>query len=78
MPYYIFKYENSSVGKLKPLEKLAEFTVFKDASKYAKSQRAELPQLDDTTIKVVFGENELVAEEELRKKREPRPAGEDF
>jgi len=74
MPYYVFKYENTEIAKLKPLELLSEFEVFKDASKFAKTQRADLAEGDNMVIKVMFGENVQIAEEHVREKRHPQPS----
>jgi len=77
MPYYVLKYENSEIAKLQELELLAEFEKFKEASKYSKQQRAELPDDDNRIIKVMFAETLLEAEEKVREKREPQPRGDD-
>lgn len=77
MPYYVFKYENSELARLKPLELLAEFDVFKEASIFAKAQRLVQTINNDEIIKVMFAENQITAEEQLREKREPRPTGEE-
>ena len=77
MPYYIFKYENTDLGKLKEFELLAEFDVFKAASKFAKVER--IKQINDTkeVIKVMFAESVQSAEEMIREKREAGPLGDD-
>jgi len=77
MPYYVLKYENTDIGKLQELELLGEFEVFKDASKYSKTKRTELAPEDKNIIKVMFGDNLLMAEEKVREKREPQPRGDD-
>ena len=78
MPYYVLKFENSELARLKELELLAEFEVFKDASTFAKGRRAELASDENMIIKVMFADNLQLAEEQIREKREPRPAGEDY
>lgn len=77
MPYYVFKYENTEMARLQPMELLEQFDAFKDASNYAKSQRAELDSNTNLIVKVMFGENQVLAEEQLREKRDPRPSGEE-
>ncbi|MDH5232113.1 MAG: hypothetical protein OEZ58_01160 [Gammaproteobacteria bacterium] len=77
MPYFVYKYENTDLGKLKELKKLAEFASYPEASKFAKGQRAEQDSNDQEIIKIMFADNELLAEEQIREKREPRPAGDD-
>ena len=75
MPYYIYRIVQR--GPVKQLEKLGQFAAFKEASSEAKRLR----QASDPTpgkIQVIFGENELQAEEALNTLREPQPlTGED-
>ena len=70
MPYYIYRV--SQLGPIKQLEKLAAFPMFKDASADAKRLRKEV-DLTNCQIKIIFGENELQAEEALRTVREADP-----
>ena len=77
MPYYVFKYENSEMARLQPMELLDQFDAFKEASGFAKTQRAQLSPEDNMVIKVMFAENQIQAEEQLREKRDPRPSGEE-
>lgn len=69
MPYYIYRI--TELGPVKNLTKLAQFDVFKAASAEAKRLRKE--EEDPTRIKMIFGENELQAEELLTQYREPQP-----
>ena len=73
MPYYVYKYENSELGRLKTLHLLEQFDVFREASKFAKTRRQELDVEEVDIIKVIFASNELEAETLLREKREPQP-----
>jgi len=76
MPYYLYRV--TQVGPVKQLEKLTQFDKFKDASAAAKAMR-QAEGLDRNRIKVVFGENELQAEEALNTVREPEPlTGDDW
>jgi hypothetical protein len=70
MPYYVFKMQNAELAILKQLELLKEFEKFKEAKNFAKEQRAELSEADETTIKVMFADNLLSAEEQLMEARE--------
>lgn len=70
MPYYIYRV--SQIGPIKQLEKLAENPVFRDASAEAKRLRKEL-DLADSQVKLIYGENELQAEEALLIVREGDP-----
>lgn len=76
MPYYIYRI--SQIGPIKQLEKLNQFAVFKEASTEAKRLRKET-DLGQSLVKVIFGENELQAEEALLTVREAEPlTGEDW
>jgi len=75
MPYYIYRV---STGPVQILEKLTEFDAFKDASGEAKRMRKEV-DLTKMKIKVVFGDNEIQAEEALMSVREAEPlTGDDW
>ena len=74
MPYFIY-----NVHPMNILEKVGEYAKFQDASARAKVLRRDLPADAHYTIKVVFGENELHAEDTLSQLREPQPTtGEDY
>jgi hypothetical protein len=70
MPYYVF-----AVKAFGLLDKLAEFDAFKDASAHAKLLRTRAGP--DTRIKVMFGDNQLHAEDLLSQRREAMPSGPD-
>ncbi len=70
MPYYVYKVTPVGETLVKDLEKLTEFDQFKEAKTYARERRAELDESGTTTIKVIFADNPLVAEEQLLEKRE--------
>ena len=71
MPYFVF-----SIRPLAQIAKLAEFTSFKEASAHAKSLRGASSG-DGAKIKVMFAENEHLAEDLLCQIRDPHPAGDD-
>lgn len=76
MPYYIYRV--TQLGPVKQLDKLIQFDKFKDASVKAKEMRKD-EDLTRCKIQVVFGENELQAEEALNSVREPEPlTGDDW
>lgn len=62
MPYYIYRV--TQLGPVKQLEKLTQRDAFKEASAEAKNMRKDA-DLTRCKIQVVFGENELQAEEAL-------------
>jgi hypothetical protein len=76
MPYFVYKIENFPIRRL---EKLNAFDVFKDASVYAKEQRAAQNLPEGQIIKVIHAENELMAEDVLSQVREAPPKiGDDY
>lgn len=71
MPYYVFKMSSPEGMKLvKNLALIDSFESFRDAKIFAKKQRAELVNNDNVQIKVMFAENQLLAEEQLLAYRE--------
>ena len=72
MPYYIYRLK-SFAG----LEKLAEHGAFASASAQAKILRSGLEVNSKDKIKVIFADNELMAEDLLCQVREPGPSGEE-
>ncbi len=70
MPYYIYKISPGPTDIVKNLELLTQFEVFKEAKNSAKNTRSELPADSNITIKVIFADTELDAEEKLFEKRE--------
>ena len=76
MPYYIYRI--TQTGPIRQLEKLTQFAAFKEASAEAKRLRKEA-DLTQCKIQVVFGENELQAEDALNTVREAEPlTGDDW
>lgn len=72
MPYYIFQVRPPGL-----LDKLGEHASFREASTQAKALRAALPEGSAARVKVMFGENQLAAEDQLLQVRAPGPAGEE-
>ncbi len=70
MPYYIYRI--TQTGPIKLLEKLGQFGVFKEASNDAKRLRTE-NDMTQCKIQVMFGENELQAEDALNTVRAAPP-----
>lgn len=74
MPYFIYE-----IHPMRIVKKVAQHDKFKDASAQAKEIRNGLTGADNYSIKVVFAENELHAEEMLGEVREKPPTtGEDY
>lgn len=77
MPYYIYRI--TPQGPIKTLSCLTQFEVFKDASTEAKRLRRELDLAPGETVKTVFAENQLQAEDLLNQVREAEPlTGDDW
>lgn len=71
MPYYVFKMSSPEGMELvKNLELLGDYESFREAKNFAKSKRAELEKTDTAQIKVMFADNQLLAEEQLLAYRE--------
>lgn len=71
MPYYVFKMTTpEGMDLVKNLELIADYESFREAKNFAKEQRAELDKDDTAVIKVMFAENQLLAEEQLLAYRE--------
>ncbi len=71
MPYYVFKMSSPEGMELvKNLELIGDYESFREAKNYAKEQRAALDKDDTSAIKVMFADNQLLAEEQLLAYRE--------
>ncbi len=71
MPYYVFKMTSPEGMELvKNLALIDEFEAFREAKNFAKNQRAEQHKDDTGIIKVMYAENQLLAEEQLLAYRE--------
>jgi hypothetical protein len=55
---------------VKNLELMNEFDSFKEAKSYAREKRTELDGGDNVTIKIMFADNQLLAEEQLLEHRD--------
>lgn len=75
MPYFVYKIFEHPIRRL---EKIEQYDAYGDASKRAKSLRAELGSGARCIIKVMFAETELHAEDLLNELRtEPPGPGDD-
>jgi len=68
MPYFVYKIFEKPIHHLEMLEQL---DAFREASNSAKKLRAELSSDANYSIKVIFAETELHAEDLLNQVREP-------
>jgi len=77
MPYYLYRI--TQLGPVKQLDKLTQFEAFKEASTEAKRLRLEPDLPTGAMVKVIFADNELMAEDILSQVREPEPnIGDDY
>jgi hypothetical protein len=70
MPYYVYRIQNAELAMLKQMELINQFAAFKEAKVFAKTQRAAQAPDDVAMIKVMFADNQLMAEELLMEKRD--------
>ena len=74
MPYFVYKIFEKPI---RHLEKLEDYDSFREASNRAKQMRGELAGDADYTIKVIYAETELHAEDLLNQIREAAPNPQD-
>lgn len=72
MPYFVF-----SVRPFAQIKKLDEFPGFREASARAKALRATQAPGSDAKIKLMFAENQQLAEDLLCQIRDPGPPGDE-
>lgn len=70
MPYYVYKMSPGVTALVKNLEAVDEFAAYAEAKKQARTLRTSESLAPDTTVKIVFAESKLEAEELLQEKRE--------
>jgi hypothetical protein len=65
MPYYVFR-----IGMFKVMEKQGEWATFKEAKVHTNELRKTLDPKTGDRIKMIFAENEIVAQDTLSAERE--------
>ena len=70
MPYYLYKIFETPIRRLEMIE---SHDTFKAASNRAKELRRELTLSEGCTVKTIFAENELQAEDLLSQAHETQP-----
>lgn len=70
MPYFIYRIKPGPTALIKNIELINEFDAFKEAKEFAKQERIDHADGDDIQIKVMFADNQLLAEEQIMEKRE--------
>ncbi len=72
MPYFVFKiYDNRT------FEPIDSFAQYRDAKQRTRELRAEIPDGETYTFRLIYARHEAEAERLLAQKREARPLGED-
>lgn len=71
MPYYVFKMTSpEGMDLVKNLQLIADYESFREAKIFAKQQRATFDKDEGAVVKVMYAENQLLAEEQLLAYRE--------
>jgi hypothetical protein len=70
VPYFVYKITAGATPLVKDLTLLKRCDAFKDAKQFARNERADVGTDPATTIKVMFADTELQAEEQLLEARE--------
>jgi len=70
MPYFIYRIKPGPTSLIKKIELINEFDVFKEAKDFAQQERLEQADGEDIQIKVMFADNQLMAEEQMMEKRD--------
>jgi len=70
MPYYVYRIANGPSKLVKQLELIKEFDVYKEAKGFTKETRVAQSEDDTSTVKMIFADNILEAEERLQEQRE--------
>ena len=70
MPYFIYRIKPGPTALIKNIELINEFDAFKEAKEFAKQERIDQADGEDIQIKVMFADNQLLAEEQIMEKRD--------
>lgn len=70
MPYYVYKIHSGPTDLVKNLELAREFESFKEAKDHARELRTGQGADEAYTVKVMFADNQLHAEEQLQEQRD--------
>lgn len=74
MPYFVYK-----TLPFKQLELLQQFDSYREAREFARSARQAISPAGTHTVKLIFAENALQAEDLLTQERPPEPMiGDDY
>lgn len=72
MAYFVYRITSGPTELIKNLELLESFDAFREAKLFARDLREKQEETDQSSIKVIFADSQLHAEELLSEHREPR------
>ncbi len=70
MPYFVFHLNRGTNGVVRSAELKDSFTEYKDAKTFARNLRVELAVKDVSDVKIMFADNEDMAEAKLTEGRD--------
>ena len=70
MPYFVFHLNKGTNGVVRSAELKDSFPEYKDAKTYARNLRAEMEVKDASDVKIMFADNEDMAEAKLTENRD--------
>lgn len=70
MPYYVFHLTKGTNGAVRSAELIDDFADYKEAKTLARSLRAELKVKEASEVKIMFADNEEIAEAKLTENRD--------
>ena len=70
MPYYVFHLDKGTNGAVRSAELKDQFADYKDAKSCARHLRAELEVKDASDVKIMFADNENMAEAKVTENRD--------
>ncbi len=70
MPYFIYRINQGPTAIVKNLELVKECEAYKEAKNLVKTMRNEQSEDDKSELKIMFADNQLLAEEQILETRD--------
>ncbi len=70
MPYFVFHLTKGTNGAVRSAELIDDFVDYKEAKTLARNLRAELKVKEASEVKIMFADNEEIAEAKLTENRD--------
>jgi len=70
MPYFIFRINQGPTAIVKNIDLVKECDAYKDAKNIVKTMRDEQSDDDKSELKIMFADNQLLAEEQVLESRD--------